>query len=41
VKKHLALVLAGLSWFSGCGGGSHSSPPPPPSLSLAPVSLNL
>ena len=40
MKKHLALVLGGLSLFGGCGGGSPSSPPPtPPTLNLAPASL--
>jgi len=40
MKKHLALVLGGLSWFGGCGGGTPSSPPPtPPTLNLAPASL--
>ena len=41
MKKHLALVLGGLSWLGGCGGGSPSSPPStPPTLILAPASLS-
>jgi hypothetical protein len=39
VKKHLVLMLGGLSVFGGCGGGS-SAPPPPPVLNLAPASLS-
>jgi hypothetical protein len=41
VKKHLAIVLGGLSWFSGCGSGSHPSPPPTPAtLNAVPATLS-
>lgn len=41
MKKHLALMLGGLSLFGGCGGASSAPPQQQPAgLSLAPASLS-